>query len=617
MRILTAAALCAGLLLGTARATLLESDWSRETPAIDAASGFGPAGDLGIFGDAIRTPVARATPELAAALRAIHEGRPADVPGLVESALSQPHAAAPAHELRGIAFAMQGDVARARAEFEAAVRADPRQATAVIKLGDLAAAEGRHEEAARFWERARGLGDGENPQLAQRLGLVAERKGEVGEAIAWYEKGIRETPPEYLGVRLNLAGLYNRTRQPARTVALLGAHPKRADSAAAQFHLGVARTQLGEYDAAIAALRRARDIDAGFWNAALALGVAQRLAGDVPESVATLGEAARLAPRSPLPVVELGHSLLAAGRPAEAIGAFEKAAALSGERPVFRLELAQAYLVAGEHDKALAVFEALSRIANAPIDVGLGLAATYQQAGRLDDAQKQFERLRASAPNDPRVLYQAGLFEAFRRNYDGAIRLLAAASADPAMRPQAMRALAFAHGQKRDFPKAIETARKLVTESRDKAAARLVLAVLLEEAGRTGEAVTEYEGVLEADPRQVLALNNLSVLRTEAGDVRSGLALAERAHRLAPRNAQVLDTWGWALHRAGRSRDAVAPLAEAAQRMPGSASVRYHLGAARWAAGEREQARKDLDASLELAPRSTWAPEARRLLAGG
>ena len=62
------------------------------------------------------------------------------------------------------------------------------------------------------------------------------------------------------------------------------------------------------------------------------------------------------------------------------------------------------------------------------------------------------------------MLYQAGLFEAFRRNYDGAVRLLASATNDPAMRPQALRALAFAHGQKRDFPKAIDTARKLVAE---------------------------------------------------------------------------------------------------------------------------------------------------------
>ncbi|HRO59520.1 MAG TPA: tetratricopeptide repeat protein [Burkholderiaceae bacterium] len=562
--------------------------------------------------DELRAP-AVSTPALAAALRAIQAGRYDDVAALVRDALKVESTAAPAHELLGIALAMQGRLEQARSEFHAALRADPKQVTALIKLGDLDSAQGRFEEADRHYERARQVDDSD-PQLAQRLGLSAERKGDLRGAIAWYEKGIRDAPADYLGVRLNLAGLYNRSGQPARTVALLEDHPKRASSAGLLFHLGVAHSQLRDYPAAIGPLRQALAIDPTFWNAALALGVAQRVSGSPVESVDTLR---RLAPRSPLPPVELGHSLLAVNRPAEAIAEFEKGVALSNDRPVFRLELAQAYLAAGDHAKAIAQFDALSRVDGAPIEVGLGLATSHRQAGNLDEAGKVYERLRKLEPKNALVAYQAGLFEAFRRNYDAAIKLLGSASADPVLRPQAMRAMAFAYGQKGDHRRAVETARQLVKGSADEAGARLTLAVLLEQAGRNGEAAAEYEAVLERRRDELLALNNLAVLRSEAGRHDGALALAEKAHRLAPADPQVLDTYGWALHRAGRSRDALRHLTEAVRMAPHSSTARFHLGAVRMAVGERAAGRAELAAALQASPQAAWAAEARRLLDGG
>ena len=610
MRLLEITALLVAVAFGPVAAAPLESSWSRESapgPTFDAR------GEQSL--DALRAPPI-STPALDAALRAIQAGRYGEVAALVSGALEVESTAAPAHELIGIALAMQGRLEQARSEFHAAVRADPKQITALIKLGDLDSAQGRFEEADRQYERAR-LVDDSDPQLAQRLGLSAERKGDLRGAIAWYEKGVRDAPADYLGVRLNLAGLYNRSGQPAKTVTLLENHPKRGSSAALLFHLGVAHSQLRDHPAAVTHLKQALAIDPNFWNAVLALGVAQRVSGSPVESVDTLRQAGRLAPRSPLPPIELGHSLLAVNRTAEAIAELEKGVALSNDRPVFRLELAQAYLAAGDHSKAIKQFDALSRINGAPIEVGLGLAAAHRQAGNIDEAGKVYERLREREPKNALVAYQSGLFEAFRRNYGAAIKLLGNAGADPMLRPQAMRALAFAYGQNGDHRRAVETARQLIKGSADEAGARLTLAVLLEQAGRNSEAAAEYEAVLERRHDDLLALNNLAVLRSEAGRHDGALALAEKAHRLAPSDPQVLDTYGWALHRAGRSRDALRHLAEAVRMAPHSSTARFHLGAVRMAVGERAAGRSELAAALQASPQAAWAVEARRLLDGG
>jgi Tfp pilus assembly protein PilF len=59
---------------------------------------------------------------------------------------------------------------------------------------------------------------------------------------------------------------------------------------------------------------------------------------------------------------------------------------------------------------------------------------------------------------------------------------------------------------------------------------------------------------------------------------------------MQPDNADVLDTYGWALHHTGRTTDARNVLERAYAAKPDMFCIHYHLGAVYLAMGDREKA---------------------------
>ncbi len=92
-------------------------------------------------------------------------------------------------------------------------------------------------------------------------------------------------------------------------------------------------------------------------------------------------------------------------------------------------------------------------------------------------------------------------------------------------------------------------------------------------------AISAYEKILaQTDGNNVLVLNNLAFAYDQSGDQRRALQFAERALKLAPDQASVMDTAGWLLHRSGKDKPrARALLREAARKAPGNATIAAHL----------------------------------------
>ena len=144
--------------------------------------------------------------------------------------------------------------------------------------------------------------------------------------------------------------------------------------------------------------------------------------------------------------------------------------------------------------------------------------------------------------------------------------------------------------------------------------AGLMLAQLDIEAGRMADAQARLEAIVERQPQDAVALNNLAwLLGEQPGEASASRAraLAERAYFLAP-GPDVADTLGWILARSGQAAQAVPLLRQSAGSDPGSA---YRLAFALHAAGEREEARRVLAPLLAAAPTFPERANAVRLLA--
>ena len=145
------------------------------------------------------------------------------------------------------------------------------------------------------------------------------------------------------------------------------------------------------------------------------------------------------------------------------------------------------------------------------------------------------------------------------------------------------------------------------------AAARRVMASAYARTGRTQLAILEYEKLIAAESRDAGLANNLAALYFEAKDERA-LALARKAHELAPHNPAVADTLGWILINSGDVEGGLVYLREAYSRASNQPEVHYHLAVALNGLGRTREARSHLQSALGLQKDFEGAADARRLL---
>jgi tetratricopeptide (TPR) repeat protein len=110
-----------------------------------------------------------------------------------------------------------------------------------------------------------------------------------------------------------------------------------------------------------------------------------------------------------------------------------------------------------------------------------------------------------------------------------------------------------------------------------------------------------YRRAIKADPKNVIAYNNLAMLLLEA-DPKSNdlLSTAKSALQYAPNNLLVKATYGCVLAEIGQSQEAKAILEEVVRLSPHDPWVRYYYGKILFAENRFEQARDNLEGCLIL-----------------
>ncbi|MEO7635613.1 MAG: tetratricopeptide repeat protein [Sphingomicrobium sp.] len=127
----------------------------------------------------------------------------------------------------------------------------------------------------------------------------------------------------------------------------------------------------------------------------------------------------------------------------------------------------------------------------------------------------------------------------------------------------------------------------------------LLRASALEDAGRWPEAKQALEEGLVIAPDQPLLLNFLGYGKLERKEDMDGAeAMIRKASELAPDDASITDSLGWAEYKRGKLTDSIATLQRAAEKDPDQAEIHEHLGDALYKSGRRFEARFAWEASL-------------------
>ena len=128
-------------------------------------------------------------------------------------------------------------------------------------------------------------------------------------------------------------------------------------------------------------------------------------------------------------------------------------------------------------------------------------------------------------------------------------------------------------------------------------------------------ALVHYRNALAGGMQSATLYNGLAWVEIESGHGQPNDAVvhAQQALRMQPDNPDFLDTYGWALHKAGRSREALAPLLRAYVAKPDMYCIHYHLGEVYLALSDREKAEAHFMKQIDLRE-TREAPMAARAL---
>ena len=289
-----------------------------------------------------------------------------------------------------------------------------------------------------------------------------------------------------------------------------------------------------------------------------------------------------------------------------------------------RIDHAVLLLAAQQTDEARVQLAALTTDpAAAPLALRL-LGLLDFQDGRLDEASARFAALVVTGKFLDDAIFYLGLIAERHQDLERALRLYAqvqngdnavpallraatilrahgaAAAAEelldrlvedvPSRAPEILAARARIYSDAGEAPRAAALLDRSMLEYPDSVELRYAAASLEEESGNVRAALHELRSVARQRPDDPAALNaygyTLADHRRHLGRAHD---LIERAYAAAPKNAAILDSFGWLLFRQGRGEDALSYL-NAAYADDHGGDIAAHLGEVLWHLGRRSDA---------------------------
>lgn len=147
----------------------------------------------------------------------------------------------------------------------------------------------------------------------------------------------------------------------------------------------------------------------------------------------------------------------------------------------------------------------------------------------------------------------------------------------------------------------------------------LALATIYETQNKTDLAIKEYEETIKLAEKtkqsSPVPYNNLAYLYIkENKNLDKALEYALKAVIISPKQGAILDTLGLVYYHKANYNEALNVLKKALEQLPNDPNIRYHLGMAYSKSGKPAEAKKELQAALDLSGKFPEAEEARILL---
>lgn len=453
--------------------------------------------------------------------------------------------------------------------------------------------------------------DPRNPTLLNMQGLARAQQGDMAGARKAFE-GALAVAPTYPPALLNAARLdavEGKSDMARKRLNQLVAGDK--PNIDALIELAQLEARAGRTDAARQQIEKAQALAPRNPRPALILVDIYLARGDVQAALETARSAASAAPDNVAAAMSLARVRIAAGDTARARENLVDARKLAENDPRLLVDIARMQLQADHRDGAAYSLEkALS--ADPDFYPALELQAEIALLARdLGTAERLAKRMEQRFPTKAASAHILGDVTLARGQTAAGLALHRSAYAREPVPASAVRVFR-AYAAVGDVRGGVAFLRDVV---KVKGADPLVLGALAEGQVRSGDwqgAKVSYEQLMKLQGARPDLLNNQALVLLELNDP-GALAVAEKAWKLAPADAGVIDTYGWVLARQGQLDKALSLLREARLRDPRNLDVRYHLAWTLAKTGRTREAKDELAPALEAGAQLESAAAVRKL----
>ena len=476
--------------------------------------------------------------------------------------------------------------------------------TAQLRSGDFAAAS---EQAGRI----AALGQ-ENPPLLGLLGSSYAAVGKMDEARRYFKEFLALQPDSVPALRgLGRIEIADDNVEGAKQYFASALTVSPDDPSVLLDLAAIAEREGDQEEMQRLAIRAADAPDSGIRPKLLVAQMKVR-EGDMAGGSEYAERALQESPGNPDALNILGLVALSENNPAIAQSRFEEAVKSRADSGTLYFNLARAQHMSGATKQAK---ENLNRSVQLAPEALLPSAAYAELALREGDtagAASAIANLQEFHPEQPATRQLQAELDLAEGNVQEAAAAFQAVLEETGSR----RALLGLYGAKKRLEGdsgGIAVLNKWLADNPDDAGVRLLLAQDRAASGQVSDAMSEYEAIVDANPDNAVALNNLAWMYAEQGDPRA-VEYAERAVALLPESGNVADTLGWALYKSGEHERAAEVLRDAVEKTPDDPTIRYHLALALHAQGDDAEATKLLRKVLSDPAGATVHADAQRLI---
>jgi tetratricopeptide (TPR) repeat protein len=427
---------------------------------------------------------------------------------------------------------------------------------------------------------------------------------------------------------LNLARLYSEQGDTQHALQTLNAVPLEDRTSKIEFALGAAYDQQKDPKQAIAAYRRALDLEPD--NLEAERGLAQNLLYDnqLDGALKAYSDISAADPQDAMAYIRIAEIQRRSGQYDQALATLKKAKTLVQDSVEISYNEALIDDSLARFDDAAEILEKLvsgtGQEGHAPTDEQKNnraiflerLAIVYREQNKIEQAADCYHKMIAlggeyevhgyqslvdnyrdardwskataaareavaALPNNRDLKMMLALQLAYDGKLDEAVKLENSMLAGTPADRDVYLSLADIYTRFRHWPEAshaIDQAEKFATKPDEKATVYFARGALLDREKQYDASEAEYRKVLAIDPNNALTMNNLGYSLAERGvRLDDALKLIKKAVELDPQNGAYLDSLGWVYFKMGQYQIAEENMHKALERQPTDPSLHDHL----------------------------------------